>query len=252
MRASVAGDFLKSLVLWCGGTALYVIGVWLAVAEKNIPSLSCLGFGSILLFFANLDRIEFFKGFGLEAKTRKLEAQIKDTDELLGHLKTLWMMTGEHMVDTITAGGRWDSHVGNRRVYEIVNDIEKHLISIGVNQPSIDDVTKSWNKWTAIDLALLAVNDLRNEYSRLKNSPDAAGIPASTFGNFEKLLDSMTRYPSDQLPSVIEQIFATVPVMKPDELARFRSNAKPWVDELTYLLIHGDLPSNSHFLALES
>lgn len=246
MRATLMINYLKEFVFWSGGTALYVIGVWLSITEKNAASLTCLGFGTILFLFANLDQIDYFKGFGLEAKTRRLEQQINKADELLAQLKKLSLISGEFIIESMTAGGRWDSHPANRRVYEVRRDIETQLASIGVEQPLINQALKSWLKWTAFDIAQIAIGELRSEFYRLKAGTNKEQI--EIIQSFETELNAMQELPINQLVHTIEHLFLSVPLIEKSLVDQYRTNAKPWLSELTYLISNSDLPTDSLFL----
>ena len=87
-KANVIG-FFQGLVLWGGATGLLGLAMWLFANDKTGSASASSGFGIVLLVFANLDRIESFKGFGMEAKTRELKKAIDDADSTLAKFEAM-------------------------------------------------------------------------------------------------------------------------------------------------------------------
>lgn len=80
---------LAALILWLLAVAFFCLAMWLLIEDKTSSAATSAGFGTIILFLANLDRIESFKGFGLEAKTRDLREAITDAQSTLARLEEM-------------------------------------------------------------------------------------------------------------------------------------------------------------------
>jgi Tfp pilus assembly protein PilO len=80
---------LSGLVLWAFAITFFGLATWLLIADKTASAATSAGFGTIILFLANLDRIESFKGFGLEAKTRDLRNAISEADSAMERLEEI-------------------------------------------------------------------------------------------------------------------------------------------------------------------
>lgn len=71
------------------GSLIFCLAIWLLIADKTASAATSAGFGTIILFLANLDRIESFKGFGLEATTRDLREAITDAHNTLERIEEM-------------------------------------------------------------------------------------------------------------------------------------------------------------------
>jgi Tfp pilus assembly protein PilO len=85
----IATPILSGLILWLLAVTFFCVAIWLLIADKTASAGTSAGFGTIILFLANLDRIESFKGFGLEAKTRDLREAITDAQSTLARLEEM-------------------------------------------------------------------------------------------------------------------------------------------------------------------
>lgn len=70
------------------GIVFFLFAAWLLANDKPVSSAALgAGVGLVLLLFTNLERIESFKGLGIEAKTRELKESISDAERILGELE---------------------------------------------------------------------------------------------------------------------------------------------------------------------
>jgi hypothetical protein len=76
----------QNLLFWVGGAGLVWMGAGLAASDKVAASATCFSVGLLLFLLANLDRIESFKGFGLEAKIRDLKLTMVEAERVIGEL----------------------------------------------------------------------------------------------------------------------------------------------------------------------
>lgn len=89
MNHKAVGHMATKLLLWGATAAFFGVAIWLFVADKTTSGVASAGVGAIILFMANLDRIETFKGFGLEAKTRDLRQAIEDAESTMARLEAM-------------------------------------------------------------------------------------------------------------------------------------------------------------------
>lgn len=243
-------NFAKATVVWLFAVAFLLIGAWLAIIDKTASAATSAGFGMILLFLANLDRIEYFKGFGLEAKTRELDKKINEANHVLDELKRLSHLSGSILLDTVCRGGRLDSHIGAKRSYQLMHEIGAQLRGVGVDEASVQASLEPWIKFTAFDITMEAVKELRAEFYRLKKGASEEQRPQVEL--FDKELSTIHLVRIGDLPALIDRLLKSAPLLDAGRLEAIRTAAAPWIEELRYVVSHKDLPKNSKLLAQDS
>lgn len=86
--AATARALQDGLVPWLG-LALLTLGGWLAYTDHVSAAATCFTVGILVLLVANIDRVESFKGFGIEAKTRDLKQAISEAQRSKDDLEQL-------------------------------------------------------------------------------------------------------------------------------------------------------------------
>jgi ABC-type multidrug transport system fused ATPase/permease subunit len=89
MNSKTVGNLATQLILWGLAIVLFAVAIWLFLADKMASGSASAGFGAIILFIANLNQIETFKGFGIEAKTRDLRQAIEDAESTMAKLNAM-------------------------------------------------------------------------------------------------------------------------------------------------------------------
>jgi len=89
MSYKVVGKMAEKLILRAGATAFFGVAFWLFLTDKTATGIASAGVGAIVFFMANLDQIETFKGFGLEAKTRDIRQAIEDAESTIAQLEAM-------------------------------------------------------------------------------------------------------------------------------------------------------------------
>lgn len=80
MTTRKVSTLTNGLIPWLT-LALISLGGWLAYVDRLGSATICFTVGILMLLVANLDRIESFKGLGIEAKTRELKETISEAEQ---------------------------------------------------------------------------------------------------------------------------------------------------------------------------
>lgn len=232
------------------GLLLLAVGTVLAALDRLAVASLVLTVAVVVILIANLERIEFFKGFGIEAKTRAIDDKIKEAEEVLHNVRNLTLIAGTNLIELLNRTGRWDSHVGARRAYEATEEIKEQLRAVGLTSADIQRAAEPWIRFTARDLFSHIVNGVASEVQRLKKyANDEQRIAVE---QFEALLNGKPRLPSpNELLERAQTMLKSAPLVAPEIRDRLRTEAQPWMAELRYLSDHGELPKTSLLLAEE-
>ncbi|HXA47386.1 MAG TPA: hypothetical protein VNW52_07135 [Burkholderiaceae bacterium] len=76
-------------LLWIVAGILIALGGLLVFGDKVSASATCFTVAILLLLIAHIDRLESFKGFGIEAKTRALRETISEAETMRNQIGTL-------------------------------------------------------------------------------------------------------------------------------------------------------------------
>lgn len=112
----------------------YIFGIILAFQDKAASSTVCFTAGSFLFLIVNLDKIEYFKAFGMEAKLRQT---LNEANATVEHLRQLAVSISGPMISMINRLGRWNSAFSQEEKDEFFNNIEKELLAIGIKKSDI-------------------------------------------------------------------------------------------------------------------
>lgn len=109
-------------------------------AEMGIIIVAC----SLALCFANLHKIESFKGAGFEARMREVTEVVQEAYATVGKLQELALPVVRANIANITYGGRWDG-IGREREHELVRQFTELAESLEVqNDPEVKKMTKDF------------------------------------------------------------------------------------------------------------
>jgi hypothetical protein len=98
--------FLVDMALLITGLLCLSAGAFYVLDRELSLAVTALSAGVILLFASTIDRFESFKGWGIEAKTRKLDATLDRAELALTELKELAEMSGAALVFLNSSAGR--------------------------------------------------------------------------------------------------------------------------------------------------
>lgn len=123
--------------LTLAGLAALVAGV-LALYRDSAPlAATGIAAGIALLFAATVSRFEFLKGFGIEAKVRRLDATIDKAEQALSQLQALTMLTSRTTIQLSSTVGRWGGLPDADQRNDLLEDFGKILQETGVTDSEI-------------------------------------------------------------------------------------------------------------------
>lgn len=80
-------QLLSTYAPWLAGAVFLFAGLYCCLADKVSAGSVLLTFGLLLWLLANLEKLESFKGFGVEATMRRLEGATDDARSVLADLE---------------------------------------------------------------------------------------------------------------------------------------------------------------------
>jgi hypothetical protein len=97
----------------------------------------------IVLFFLSIDKFEYFKGGGIEAKMRKAVTEAYATIE---NMKHLGYALSQPIVANISLQGRLFQYIPINQQAIYIEDVVKNLKEIGISEDSIKNITMGFRK----------------------------------------------------------------------------------------------------------
>lgn len=135
--------FVPSFLFLMLGTIYF--GVKEQPAEMGLAIIA----GAIGMAFSSLDKFEFFKGAGFEAKTRELRKVVDEGNETLERLRAVTLFSAESVLTQVIAMGRLGVNLRLRN--ETKAKVDRILKVINAQPDEIDEVEKYWRKYTIAD-----------------------------------------------------------------------------------------------------
>ncbi|MFM0012745.1 hypothetical protein PQR46_07515 [Paraburkholderia sediminicola] len=148
------------------GTAAVATGLWIAIADHVAAAIACLSAGILILLLANINHFEFIKGFGFEAKTKKLDQKIEEADRLLSKLRLASQLFADISVQLMSRAGRWAGPIPKPETQDLVTRIQGLLESLDVKSADIDKSLDPFHRITLRDLATSCFNSFFAELDR--------------------------------------------------------------------------------------
>lgn len=242
MKPSEIRDALASAVLWILGISSVTAGIILGIEEHASASATLFAGGALLLLFANMAKLESFKGLGIEAKTREIKESLAHADEILLNLRDVLKTTARFTLQSIARQGRWDGHIPPHEAYPIVKSFEAQLKRANIDAAEIEEIVAPWYDATARDILHAGLQDagkyLQQKIESVESTINALPFPAGD--DVEKrerqsrtleveqlketarrLLTTLTIRPAS-IPAAIEAELRTNTVLSDHEKAQLR------------------------------
>lgn len=148
------------------GAISIAVGLWIATQDKVSAATACLSTGILILLIANINHFEFIKGFGFEARTKKLDEKIEEADRLLRQLRLASQLFADISVQLMSRAGRWAGPIPKGDTQELLRRLRTLLESLGVEQMDIDDSLDPFHRITLRDLSTPCFNRLFDELQK--------------------------------------------------------------------------------------
>lgn len=262
---------IVNLVLAASGTGCLGFGVLTLFRNGDLATAStAITAGLVLLLASTIDRFEFLKGLGMEARTRQLDKAINQANATLEQIRELAEISSETVVSLNSKVGRWDAAPSPRESYETVRRVRANLKDLGCNDATIHRILAPWVEVTTMDQVnallgrlrrplQLAQEDLNKQIQDFPK-PIMSGDPA-----YQGLLDQRNRYgafegnfhggvntwPVGSHATKLQSFVEEMPL--PDEGQRqgLLSIIAPWLPRLAYLAENCDLSDKHAWFALD-
>jgi hypothetical protein len=188
-----------------------VLGFFGKAAEMGVFVVAC----GVALAFANIDKIQRFKGAGFEAEMKKaVEDAYATMESLKGIAKPLILSTLSNLI----YAGRWGG-MKKERQHELKNEMDQLAKSIGVFDAEVRNESEKFFAWNAMDI----VHNLENAAHKAK------GLETSQRDTIQNLMDRDT----DKFPSV-DALKAAVSSLDDAQ----KEAAKPFIEDYEHYLSH--------------
>ncbi|MEX3846248.1 hypothetical protein [Paraburkholderia sp. BR10882] len=148
------------------GAVAVATGLWIAMADRVTAATACLSAGILILLLANINHFEFIKGFGFEAKTKKLDEKIEEVDRLLAKLRLASQLFADISVHLMARAGRWAGPIPKPETQDLVTRIQALLESLDIKSVDIDKSLDPFHRITLRDLATSSFNAFFAELDR--------------------------------------------------------------------------------------
>jgi hypothetical protein len=160
---NATGHFQASLAKWVAAIAtMAAVLVGLLVlcralydvfAGEMTEALAYLTAGIVLLLVASIDRFEYLKTGGFEAKTRQVDAKIREADATLEALRRLAELSCRSIIATSVENVRFELRRGDEvRIasgYETASSVRRLLRELEISETDIRKILKPWAELAA-------------------------------------------------------------------------------------------------------
>lgn len=242
--------FIVDTVLTVGGTVAIFAGLWSVYRDNATMAATCLGSGLVLLFAATIQRFEFLKGLGMEAKVNHLDATINQAEKALAGLKELTELSTEALIILSSSSGKQSGPPSLRRAQDLANKVKKILRTVEAPADTVARTLAPWILSEVHGLAAVAASPflelLDRRKTELRGEAVGPGVAPSVISELQSRADDlMTR--QQALPAMISSldtpdIFTTLrdniaacPELTEPEKANLLSDLRPFEIEISYL-----------------
>jgi len=252
---------MKNVVITFMSIAAIACGLWLAITGGTGAAATCLSAGVLILLIANINDFEFIKGFGFEARAKKLDDKIREADRLVAQLRDASRILADVSFQLMARTGRWDGAVPKPELLSITDRIAQLLKAVGESTDSIDERMDPLHRMHLGDLAapiLNALNEaLRLDVERINTAmatragevpsetggfassgeANNAGLPEQWSANqeFGKELNSEYRNVDRfSLATYLDDALERLPNLNADAKQKLRRELQPRFDELRH------------------
>lgn len=143
-------------------------GLYKAVTGDVGAATACLGAGILMLIIANANDFEFFKGFGFEARTKKLDDKIREADQLVERLRKATKILSDVSFHLMARLGRFAGPIPKRDLVGISDRLAALMKELGEDSEAINASMEPVHRMHLMDLAT-PIHRALHEAVRLDN-----------------------------------------------------------------------------------
>lgn len=240
-------QFCVDFTLTAGGIAAIGGAVW-TVFFRDSPSqaATCMAGGVVLLFAATIHRFEFLKGFGIEAKVKKLDETIDKAEVALEKLRQVGEVTSANIVVLSSTSGRLGVAPTLEKARMLASDIRRTLEGLGSSEETIRAALAPWVKIEAGDLARSAIKNvdlllqtkaqsLQMQLRREEQVQDGGTRLNKLYAHTKPFSRKVPQVPPEKLPELLRECVSTAPELSVLEKEVFIEHLQPFCEEILHL-----------------
>jgi len=140
--------------------ALLISTVFFGWLERPVEMAAMILAGAVCLAFANIDRIQSFKGAGFEAEMRNAVNEAYTTTAHLKAIATPLILTN---IMNLTYGNRWDG-LGYERELKLKNELSEAVKLLELDSSEIDAAFKTFYIYQGVDLIAEIYNEAQSRF----------------------------------------------------------------------------------------
>ena len=245
--------------LGIAGLVNLALGSWRMFTGDQMLSVAGLTAGLILLLASTVDRFEFLKGLGIEAKTRELDRKIDAAEEILAKVNKVAQIFSPAILELTAKAGRWDSGTPPRDAYNLSRGVKELLELVGASPADVRAALQTWARFAAIDLgfhlmrtfdralqpSIQAVEARMQAFPRPIDAADPAYVAANeelaALRRYQESMRDIGTWKLDDFKASLKAVLDARPASLPLEvLGEFSSGIARWSPELRHLASHLD------------
>lgn len=247
--------FIVDLSLTLLGLACLAGGLYYIYVDHAAMTATCMASGLILLFASTLHRFELLKGFGVEAKMKKLDATIDKAEIALSQLANLTEVTTGAIIDLSCKMGRWSSAPTVDEARALAETVRRTLSMSGADESKIRRILTPWAKIEIQDLAHAALkpftsacndakSELQSQANQIKQPIKAEDQPKfySLHERIKHVSDHVTEWsrlmnerPLDQVPALLISHIQNAPELEPLVKTSLIADLAPFNSEIEHM-----------------
>lgn len=136
------------------------IGFYLALTNQTTNASLAFTVSILLLLLSQLERLESFKGFGIEAKVHKLDDKIREADKINSSLRALTATLSQLGFELMSRIGRLNGPIGRMESLEIEESLLEQMRNSGIPETDILKAVSLYRTITAFDILRPAIQEL--------------------------------------------------------------------------------------------
>lgn len=143
----------KTHIAMAMSVAAIACGLYKAVTGDVSAATACFGAGILILVIANANDFEFFKGFGFEARTKKLDDKIREADQLVERLRQSSKILADVSFHLMARLGRFAGPIPKRDLVGISTRLASLMKELGEDSGAINASMEPLHRMHLADLA---------------------------------------------------------------------------------------------------
>lgn len=131
------------------------IGFLLVAFGSAASATVSLSAGILLLLLCEVEKFDFLKGFGFEAKVREFNQTIDRAEEIVTQLRSLALATARNIITLVSSTDGYTETYSRKTAWDMVESVRNSLIELNIDQFEIDEVVRPYDVQVAEHLLQL-------------------------------------------------------------------------------------------------